>query len=519
MKRACLVVVALVLSVAGASAQQWDRYNGGLRLSAASSSANPLVVIDQRGSGKILSLRAAGVEKCSISTTGALTCAGAFTPTGQILAADGTAAAPAYSFASQPNAGLYKSGTNRVGGSAAGTALWEWGNGGINLASTTLFGWSGTTDPSGTLDVTLSRLANNQIQQVGSGQSLYRLASSAADGTGVLGQFSFYSTTNTGGANEPRIVILEATRAGATATQRGGDFNLYTKPNASATLNQWTFSSTGTFTLAAAGNITAPSTMNISSGGGNGLTITNATGAVTGASTAQFTALGVGVTPPTAGIIQANSHIYSGGDIRTSAGGFVYWLGRAGIVSGAAGTINFEDSATGLIGIGFDFATDGTLKIRNRAQNADIDIHVDNVEIGNNRAIITDSRGGIVLGASADGQGHWKNNNASSVLYERFGAKPTCTSNCGTSPTVTGVDSSFTVTMGATGSPASGWVITFGQTWPAAPECSVWMAKAGMAVGKLPLTPVTTTTTLTVTTNGTAPANGDIYSAHCRLGA
>ena len=41
------------------------------------------------------------------------------------------------------------------------------------------------------------------------------------------------------------------------------------------------------------------------------------------------------------------------------------------------------------------------------------------------------------------------------------------------------------------------------------------MAKAGMVVGKLPLTVVTTTTTITVVTNGTAPAVTDKYHFHC----
>jgi hypothetical protein len=92
---------------------------------------------------------------------------------------------------------------------------------------------------------------------------------------------------------------------------------------------------------------------------------------------------------------------------------------------------------------------------------------------------------------------------------------PTCTTNCGTSPSITGTDTFMTVNMGATGSPASGWVVTFNGTWPAAPSCTVQMAKAGMVVGKMALTAVTTTTTITVVTNGTAPATADMYHIHC----
>lgn len=92
---------------------------------------------------------------------------------------------------------------------------------------------------------------------------------------------------------------------------------------------------------------------------------------------------------------------------------------------------------------------------------------------------------------------------------------PTCSANCGTSPSVTGTDSAMTVTMGSSGSPASGWVVTFNGTWATAPACTVQMAKAGMVVGKLALTAVTTTTTVTVVTNGTAPATTDMYHILC----
>lgn len=94
-------------------------------------------------------------------------------------------------------------------------------------------------------------------------------------------------------------------------------------------------------------------------------------------------------------------------------------------------------------------------------------------------------------------------------------AVPTCSSNCGTSPSVVGSDSAMRVTMGSSGVPASGWVVTFNGTWPTAPVCTVNMAKTGMVTGKDALTVVTTTTTITVVTNGTAPATTDVYSIIC----
>jgi hypothetical protein len=92
---------------------------------------------------------------------------------------------------------------------------------------------------------------------------------------------------------------------------------------------------------------------------------------------------------------------------------------------------------------------------------------------------------------------------------------PTCTSNCGTSPSITGSDTAMTITMGSTGSPASGFVVTFNHTWAAAPACTMQMDLASMVIGKLPIAIATTTTTVTVTTNGTAPSTSDKYNMHC----
>jgi hypothetical protein len=91
---------------------------------------------------------------------------------------------------------------------------------------------------------------------------------------------------------------------------------------------------------------------------------------------------------------------------------------------------------------------------------------------------------------------------------------PTCTTNCGTPGNVcVGTDTFMTCTMGTT--PASGVLITFQGTWSSAPSCVVQMGLAGMVVGKQVLTAATTTTTVTLVTNGTAPATGDKYHIHC----
>ncbi len=122
------------------------------------------------------------------------------------------------------------------------------------------------------------------------------------------------------------------------------------------------------------------------------------------------------------------------------------------------------------------------------------------------------------LATTADGVFRLSNEAVGRTLTLDTSGTPTCSTNCGTSPTVTGVNAAFTVTMGATGVPASGWVVTFNGTLAASPQCMVTMAKAGMAATKQALTVVTNTTTMTVVTNGAAPANGDVYTALCAIG-
>lgn len=94
---------------------------------------------------------------------------------------------------------------------------------------------------------------------------------------------------------------------------------------------------------------------------------------------------------------------------------------------------------------------------------------------------------------------------------------PTCSTNCGTSPTVVGSDSAGIITMGATGAPASGFVLTFNVGFGSKVPCFVFPALATMAVGKMAISAEVNAggTTMTVTTNGTAPGNSDQYSYWC----
>lgn len=123
--------------------------------------------------------------------------------------------------------------------------------------------------------------------------------------------------------------------------------------------------------------------------------------------------------------------------------------------------------------------------------------------------------GRVVLSSGANGRLLMTSSTGALQQQTTQTTAPTCSSNCGTSPTVTGTDSNGRVNMGASGVPASGWVLTFNGTWVNAPQCDVWMSKAGMVTGKKPITMVTTTTTITVTTDGTAPGTSDTYDYRC----
>ena len=105
--RRILLAIVLAFAAIPASAQSWDRVNGSMQVK--SGPAAPLVIIDQTNTAanrKILSLRAAGTEKCSIDIDGDLVCAGTFTLTGQFLGTGGNCTtAPAYSFTGDTNNG------------------------------------------------------------------------------------------------------------------------------------------------------------------------------------------------------------------------------------------------------------------------------------------------------------------------------------------------------------------------------------------------------------------------------
>jgi hypothetical protein len=116
---------------------------------------------------------------------------------------------------------------------------------------------------------------------------------------------------------------------------------------------------------------------------------------------------------------------------------------------------------------------------------------------------------------AGDGVGVYLGTNTHFYFQKSGPSAPACSTNCGTSPSVSGNDHGGIITMGATGSPASGFVLTFASSYPTSVACTVHSAKAGMAAGKAPLNVIATATTLTVETAGTAPGNNDQYTYLC----
>ena len=91
---------------------------------------------------------------------------------------------------------------------------------------------------------------------------------------------------------------------------------------------------------------------------------------------------------------------------------------------------------------------------------------------------------------------------------------PTCSASCGTSPSVVGTDSAMTVTMGATGTPATPFTVTFTAAFANPPTCVAMAGLNSMATNHAPQS-VQTTTTTAVVAAGTAPSNSDIYHLIC----
>lgn len=265
-------------------------------------------------------------------------------------------------------------------------------------------------------------------------------------------------------------------------------------------------------------------------------TINGATIGATTPKTGVFTTVGVGTSAPQSMGFDVSSYLIG---IDASAGGSI---GPLGLVSDTVGrTVRFTDStktytgglsvlssrlilAASTAGLPLSFESGGAEQLRLGTTASAVNYGQVAGSTSTNPVIVsaqgTDATITLQLAPKSSSP------NAGAVLVKNSGTgatairtaqttAPTCTTNCGTSPSVAGTDSAGIVTMGSSGVPASGWVVTFNGTWSAVPACIVQSALATMVVGKMPIAVVATTTTLTVTTNGTAPATSDKYQYIC----
>jgi hypothetical protein len=88
---------------------------------------------------------------------------------------------------------------------------------------------------------------------------------------------------------------------------------------------------------------------------------------------------------------------------------------------------------------------------------------------------------------------------------------PRCTDKCGNAPILSGHNSSMRVTMGATGVPASPFLVLFNGTWTSIPSC---IAQQNTASGATVTVSNATTTGVQVNT-WINPAQGSVFSIHC----
>jgi hypothetical protein len=363
---------------------------------------------------------------------------------GQFLAPDGTANAPAYSFSNGTGDGIYHTGVNGN----------IWINNGSNFVGVPFSTVNGELHLGSGSDLKLLRAAA-AVLQLGADVNGAAVAQTLKAHDGITG-------TDIAGAN--------LTVAGGRGTGAGAPGNLIFQT--ATALGSGTTGQTLATRLTLSGSAT-DATATLGS--------TTTTGIITGPLTATGGADIALILRATADLgasdfalkVQDNA----GTDLFTVSGtGLVYGPGGTGIVSPTLTTQDWISvPTTGRV----DFAGQSRLK------------------------------------DGGNGKPKFTNNGETSAVSFQVTGTPTCSSNCGTSPSVTGSDTAGLVTMGATGVPASGWVVTFNGTWAAAPSCTVASALAGMVVGKMPIVVATTTTTMTVTTNGTAPANSDLYRYHC----
>lgn len=422
--RLLIIVLSLMLGAIPAFAQQWDQVNGSMQVKSGPSS--PLVIIDQTNTAansKIFSLRAAGTEKCSIDIDGDLVCTGSLTLTGPYLGAtDNCATAPSYSFTGRTTTGLCSS--------AAGT--WDLVAGGTATLKST------ATAVTAAVPITVNAGAANTALFVGSAtaeNNIFVGQAIAGDQSLVLGWFqpSNYAYLGVTGATRPTSMLTVSNTGGvgigaappATGLLLGADVSLNREGaailqlglNAAGVTNQMLKGPDRITSDGVGGNLTIAGGRN--RGASAGGSIIFQTSPAAGVGVAGTLATNWSVDSAAGHFLAGTDNLYDFGangasrarDIwaarDTATGQFFNIAGATGALRNstngaklrlpADGQATFLDNAS-TSGIGLDFATDGTLKIRTRAQTADGNISAAKLDLPNTGGAATTGRATLVAG-------------------------------------------------------------------------------------------------------------------------
>ena len=309
MRRICTALIVALLA-APAYAQQWDRVNGSMQVK--SGPTAPLVIIDQTASGqKILSLRDNGTEKCYATAT-AFVCTQTFTlgPNGEL-----TVTASAVTSTVPLTVDLDTAAVDVNHTTTSSYTNIRFREGAVNQNYIISYGSA------------YAVVANRNNLTLQSVNGLVEVQKDALAATPTTAFRLTNLTAATGGATvqaSPGVEFYGAAwKSDATAASQVNQVRQYLLPVTGAastsSILKWDFATNG-------------------GAFANALQLTSA-GALTAASTGQFTALGVGVAEVDAGEITATGHITTG------AGQTFQWSGRTIMNSPANGLWNVTDNA------------------------------------------------------------------------------------------------------------------------------------------------------------------------------
>jgi hypothetical protein len=173
-------------------------------------------------------------------------------------------------------------------------------------------------------------------------------------------------------------------------------------------------------------------------------------------------------------------------------------------------------NGAGVTSAGMQLRTNGALRWDINAPSGSASLAFND---GTSNQLTLGNTGGALLGAAAGGVPAPGALNATGVQlngtqFARGDGAPTCTNNCGTTPSITGNNSTMRVTMGATGTPATPFLVLFTTpAWTGIPAC--------LAQIDTPGTTAATVTRANATTTGVQintvvnPPVGAVYSIHC----